>query len=40
MQKTCLDKNQKQQDMYYKEYNIYQYKKKNWNKFNKINIKL
>lgn len=28
VQKACLDKNQKQQNVYHKEYNIYYYKKK------------
>lgn len=28
MQKVCLDRNQKQQDVYHKNYNFYQHKKK------------
>lgn len=39
-EKACLDRNQKQQNVYYKEYNIHQYKKKNWDEFNKIDVKL
>lgn len=40
VQKSRLDKNQRQQNIYYKEYNIYQYEKKDQEKFNKIDAKL
>lgn len=39
-QKACLDKNQRQQDVYYKEYNVYQYKRKDWDKCNRVDAKL
>ena len=40
MQKVRLDRNQRQQNVYYKEYNVYQNKNKDWDEFNRIDAKL
>ena len=40
VQKARLDRNQRQQDMYYKEYNVHQYEKKDWDEFNRVDAKL
>lgn len=40
VQKACLDRNQRQQNIYYKKYNVQQYKKKNWDEFNRVDAKL
>ena len=40
VQKTRLDKNQRQQELDYKKYNVNHHDKKNWDKFNKVEVKL
>lgn len=38
--KVRLERNHRQQDLYYKEFNVYQHKKKDWDEFNKVDNKL
>ena len=38
--KAYLNRKQKQQDVYYKEYNDHQHEKKDWDEFNKVDTKL
>ena len=40
VRKACLDRNQKQQNVYYKEYNIHQHEKKDSEEFNRVYGKL
>ena len=40
VRKARLDRNQRQQDVYYKEYNVHQHEKKDWDEFNRVDAKL
>lgn len=40
VRKIRLNKNYRQQNVYYKEHNVYQHEKKDWDEFNTIDAKL